>query len=214
MDPILRSFQDAVIVRNVVARARSAMEFPSEKARKNYLREHPDADPSNHTVKKNQGGAGKEETGGKPPIKQMVQDTKRLSDTVTKMSDQLGKLQKSFDTAVHSKGGAERAKTLGDKINNAYSHAVMSAETSFTHAESAINIARKHGASEDEIGRVESILEDARKAVAGSKKDGYDKPIEGKFGEGFAVKVKVENVGEIEKLVGALQNSIQLLANG
>jgi hypothetical protein len=190
------------------------MEFPSEKARKDYLREHPDADPSNHTVKKNQGGAGKAETGGKPPIKQMVQDTKRLSDTVTKMSDQLGKLQKSFDTAVHSKGGAERAKTLGDKINNAYSHAVMSAETSFTHAESAINIARKHGASEDEIDRVESILKDAKEAVTDSKKDGYDKPIEGKFGDGFAVKVKVDNVGEIEKLVGALQHSIQLLANG
>jgi soluble cytochrome b562 len=191
-------------------------EFPTEKARKNYLREHPDADPSNHTVKKNQGGAGegKAETEGKPPIKQMVQDTKRLSDTVTKMSDQLGKLQKSFDTAVHSKGGAERAKALGDKINNAYSHAVMSAETSFTHAESAINIARKHGVSEDEIGRVESILEDARKAVADSRKGDYDKPIEGKFGEGFAVKVKVENVEEIEKIVGALQHSIQLLSNG
>jgi soluble cytochrome b562 len=190
------------------------MEFPSEKARKDYLREHPDADPSNHTVKKNQGGGGKAETGGKPPIKQMVQDTKRLSDTVTKMSDQLSKLQKSFDTAVHSKGGAERAKTLGDKINNAYSHAVMSAETSFTHAESAINIARKHGASEDEIDRVESILKDAKKAVTDSKKDGYDKPIEGKFGDGFAVRVKVDNVGEIEKLVGALQHSIQLLSNG
>jgi hypothetical protein len=69
MDPLLRSFQDAVIVRNVVARTKAAMEFPTDEARKDYLRDHPGADPSNHTVKKNpgEGGGSKGEHHGKYP---------------------------------------------------------------------------------------------------------------------------------------------------
>lgn len=35
---------------------RVAMEHPSEEARKKYLKEHPKADPKNHTVKKPSGG--------------------------------------------------------------------------------------------------------------------------------------------------------------
>src|SRR5690349_24100925 len=34
----------------ILVRYRVAMEHPSEEARKEYLKEHPKADPSNHTV--------------------------------------------------------------------------------------------------------------------------------------------------------------------
>jgi hypothetical protein len=53
--------------RRVVARYKGAMEHPSEEARKEYLKEHPQADPSNHTVTKHEdeGGAAEEEPEGK-----------------------------------------------------------------------------------------------------------------------------------------------------
>jgi hypothetical protein len=51
MDPRpLREFQDALIAHRVVARVVLAKEFPSDKAKRQYLREHPQADPRNHTV--------------------------------------------------------------------------------------------------------------------------------------------------------------------
>ena len=69
MDPLLRSFEDAVIARNVVARLKGAMEHATPEALKKYLHEHPDADPSNHRVKKQEGGGGqsKGELHGKYP---------------------------------------------------------------------------------------------------------------------------------------------------
>jgi len=58
VDATLKAFRDAVIVRNVAARhvkatedGTVAMEFPTEEARKNYLQQHPKADPSKHTVR-------------------------------------------------------------------------------------------------------------------------------------------------------------------
>ena len=68
MDPLLRSFQDAVIVRNVVARTKAATKFPTEEARKKYLQKHPKADPRKHTVKKQEGG-GASEPESKEPVK-------------------------------------------------------------------------------------------------------------------------------------------------
>jgi len=52
-DPV-KAFEHALLVDRVVRRyaARWATEFPSEEALKKYLREHPDADKSKHTVKK------------------------------------------------------------------------------------------------------------------------------------------------------------------
>lgn len=46
----LREFEDALIARRVVGRILLAKEFPSDKAKRLYLREHPQADPRNHTV--------------------------------------------------------------------------------------------------------------------------------------------------------------------
>jgi len=50
----LDAFKNAILVRRVAARAKQGMEFPTEKALKDYLREHPDADKSKHTVRKSE----------------------------------------------------------------------------------------------------------------------------------------------------------------
>ena len=59
----------------IVARFLMAMEHPSEDAKKKYLKDHPNADPSNHTVKK-QGPSGG--GGGNP---------KKTLDTAKKVFD-------------------------------------------------------------------------------------------------------------------------------
>jgi hypothetical protein len=46
----LRDFQDAVLVRNVVARVKTAKSFPTNEALKEYLSKHPKADKSKHKV--------------------------------------------------------------------------------------------------------------------------------------------------------------------
>lgn len=52
----LQDFKDALLARKVAGRF--ATEFPSEEALKDYLHEHPGADPENHSVKKHEDGGG------------------------------------------------------------------------------------------------------------------------------------------------------------
>jgi hypothetical protein len=50
----------------VVARFMLAMEHPSEEARRDYLKDHPGADPRNHTVDKSKGDGGGAKKGPSP----------------------------------------------------------------------------------------------------------------------------------------------------
>jgi hypothetical protein len=201
---------------------RKGMEFSSPEALKEYLHEHPNADRSKHRVKKpeseskgpeekpeksDDSGSGK----GKPPIKNLVQNTKRLSDTVTKMRGQLQKLKKTFDKATWSKHEPERAKQVAEKINNAYSHAFGAAETTLTHAQSAINLARKHGGDEGDIDRMEAMRDDLEKAVKQVKDSDYHKPIKGEFAEAFAIDAKIDSISELDSAMTAVENAISLL---
>jgi len=54
------------ITARVVERYKEATEFPTEDAKRKYLRDHPDADPRNHTVKSpaNHPGGRKDVPGG------------------------------------------------------------------------------------------------------------------------------------------------------
>jgi hypothetical protein len=47
---LLRAFQDALITDRVASRFIEAIEFPSEKAFREYMKDHPRADPDNHSV--------------------------------------------------------------------------------------------------------------------------------------------------------------------
>lgn len=62
MHPTIRAFADAVLARKVVARFVGGMEHATPEAREKYLHDHPNADPSDHKVKKTE----KEEGEGEP----------------------------------------------------------------------------------------------------------------------------------------------------
>lgn len=47
---LLRDFEDARIIRQVVSKFIRAIEFPNEKAFRDYMKDHPKADPDNHSV--------------------------------------------------------------------------------------------------------------------------------------------------------------------
>lgn len=51
MSKELEAFQNALLVHRVASR-HEAKEFPSEEAKREYLKEHPNSNPGDHTVKK------------------------------------------------------------------------------------------------------------------------------------------------------------------
>jgi DNA polymerase III gamma/tau subunit len=132
MDSLLRSFEDAVIIRNVVARTKAAMEFPTEKARKDYLREHPDADPKNHTVKKQTGGskapavdsklADEEHDKSKSRTEASNETFKSMKSLTRKVDDGNKAATKKFNDSYDKlyEGGEEAAK-VADKLLKEYS---------------------------------------------------------------------------------------------
>jgi hypothetical protein len=78
-----------------------AIEFETEEAMKNYLKEHPDADASNHTVvdKKDDGGA-KEDSGGSSVSPEI---DKAIGDAVKEVTGKPPQQQKSLGSKPESK---------------------------------------------------------------------------------------------------------------
>lgn len=64
----LESFQHELLVRRVASRFVEAMEHDSPEALKKYLKDHPNADPKNHTVKKHDEEKGGDDEGGKADV--------------------------------------------------------------------------------------------------------------------------------------------------
>jgi len=58
-----KAFEHALLVKRVATRF--AMEFPTDEALKEYLKEHPDADRSKHSVKKKEEGSSEKPSGSK-----------------------------------------------------------------------------------------------------------------------------------------------------
>lgn len=76
-------FQQALLKRRVASRfaERHGMEHPSDDARKQYLKDHPNADPKNHTVKKTDGGGSggsSAQTAAGPVTSQMTSLVKKI----------------------------------------------------------------------------------------------------------------------------------------
>lgn len=86
----LTEFKNAVIARNVVARVLEATEFDSPEALKKYLHDHPGADKSNHSVKKEEKGEG-----GKEDKKKSKAHLKEVHDSL-RTSGAIDKLKKTF----------------------------------------------------------------------------------------------------------------------
>ncbi len=136
MDPTLAAFETAILVDRVVNRhlARVAMEFSTPEARKKYLEEHPGADASKHTVKKEEKGGGKGKGRNVAPAAQAATKAKARSEGVNKahedMKSLLGKVEnadsgarKKFDKAYDkiAEGGEAAAKDAKKLIEQYHS---------------------------------------------------------------------------------------------
>lgn len=96
-DDTLKAFKNAVLVRNVIARA-----FPSDDALKKYLRDHPNADKSKHHV----------EDADVARIKKNVKDWKKVEKG---QADAEKKREKRKDEKGKKKDEAD-AKALKDRL--------------------------------------------------------------------------------------------------
>ena len=65
----LKAFEHEILIRRVVSRFVQAMEFDTPEAMKAYLKAHPGADKSNHSVKKQDGEKGGGDEGGKADVR-------------------------------------------------------------------------------------------------------------------------------------------------
>lgn len=79
----------SIVARYHVAMAKVAMEFPTEEARATYLKEHPGADKSKHTVKKDEGG-DKGGEGGKSTKSETFKPTRYQRDLGNRMQEWQG----------------------------------------------------------------------------------------------------------------------------
>jgi len=98
---ILRAFQDAILVRRLIARMRTSMEHSSPEAMKEYLHEHPGADKSNHHVrKKDEKSKAKEETSSSPGRKSKDLFSKEEIDKLPEKAKQpTGDIKKIYEQA-------------------------------------------------------------------------------------------------------------------
>ena len=122
MDSRLRSFEDALIVRNVVARTLSAMEHATPEALRKYMHEHPDADPKNHTVKKPSDGGGSgnheaEASKSKSRAAEVDKHYEAMKGLKGKVDSANPTAQKKFDAAYDKiYAGGESAAKAGQKL--------------------------------------------------------------------------------------------------
>lgn len=88
-----------------------AMEHSSPEARKDYLREHPNADPKNHTVKKDEGGGkSKDKDGLSPDAKEFY----RHSQNGEKSIKSISRLTKQLDNVRGEKAQEVFKKVVGE----------------------------------------------------------------------------------------------------
>lgn len=106
---------------------RISTEFESPAALKKYLKEHPDADPSNHTVKKQERGKGDDSPAANPKFQQYLRKAPVAAD---KAVSKLHKLKKSLDRAEsYRHEDKDRAKSLKEEIKKTHEELVGQAET-------------------------------------------------------------------------------------
>lgn len=107
---------------------RVSMEFDSPAALKKYLKEHPDADRSSHTVKKQKSD---EADSGKSPADdpKFQQYLQRTPLAANKAVSKLHRLQKSLERAEsYRHGDPDRAKTVKQEIHKAHRELIGEAE--------------------------------------------------------------------------------------
>jgi hypothetical protein len=122
MTNLLQDYQDALIVHNVVAKVKEATEFPTPKAREEYLRKHPNADPAKHTVQKHKTRTQFNRTDKSrwDDVLKNTKDLKAIGEKATK-GDEAAKAEvsKRYTALVdHGESIADDAKPLLNKLKS------------------------------------------------------------------------------------------------
>lgn len=120
MDRTLQDFQDTVIARNIVARVFEATEFPTPEAREKYLKDHPNADPSKHVVRKHKTRTQFNRTDKSrwEDVLKNTKDLKAIGEKATKGDDAAkAEVSKRYTALVdHGESMADDAKPLVNKL--------------------------------------------------------------------------------------------------
>jgi hypothetical protein len=163
MDPTRKAFVEAVMVRNVAARFAAdttGMEHATPEAREKYLKSHPKADKSKHTVKKNDGG--------------------EKSNPVNKYVDDLKAKKKKEDEKEKGESPKSEGPSLKEEVQKHYEEFAKDledapdAETAKSKLQTAKHFAehgKTYGYDDKQIDRFKKIQEKLEKTVKGDSKD-------------------------------------------
>lgn len=139
------SHENGILIKNVVARFMGAMDHPSEKARENYLKKHPKADPKNHKVKdKSDSGPSSAKKPGSTNVKSLVKSFGELKhpskldkgeriETAKKLLQHAGGTKKLNDLGKEVFQAAAKARKNGDEKE------AKRLETLSAHIDHAVN---------------------------------------------------------------------------
>lgn len=159
-----REFQAAITRRRVVARfvERYGMEHPSEEARKNYLKDHPNAEPRNHTVQKSNGGGGGSASATGQLTSQMSAMVKKIDgidagskSSVEKHVGEIASLGSKLEKQLEKLDG----KVDSGKLNRA-----------IEHAQAVSSLADKLKESAGDEGKVDKLLGSVQAELNGAMK--------------------------------------------
>lgn len=158
----------------VTARYLKAMEHSSPEALKEYLREHPGADPKNHSVGKGKGDSPSKDEAKADSFKGKSKGSWAKGDVLNrklqKMQGQLDKLVNGYKTSNPAK-----AKEVAEKFETDAKSSLSNFEVALHHAESAHNLSGKDKARIEKAKKVVNDLKDAVKGGAHGK-DGKPSP--------------------------------------
>lgn len=179
-------FQNALLTRRIVARTISSMEHATPEARKEYLHEHPGADPKNHSVKKEtESGKGKEKDEGKfdsKAVEKFIKSTHGVANAARKSIEGARRFKKTYDSGNAYKGDKDKAKANGAKIDEAAGDLDIHLSSAIQQAKWAL--AQTEGSNAPGI---KKVREDVSKYIEHSEKT-LDKAKE-------SFKTKLEDLG-------------------
>jgi hypothetical protein len=173
---------DPRLVTRVAARFMRATEFPSQEALKEYLHEHPGADPSNHSVKKP--GEEKSESGGgegkkEEPKKPAKERAKELRPKIDAVYDDLKKAKNDFQNPYGKDGKSKSDETKKGEAHDIFKKVAPKLKGAFDEIDSMLKELPEGKASkyvQDTIAKAKSAVEnvsawaeDPAKAAEGHK---------------------------------------------
>ncbi len=212
MSKELREFQNALIARRVLARSVLAMEHATEKARKNYLHEHPNADPKDHSVAKKEKAGPSGQEGHSKKVNKHIGDALKASAAASKSIESVQRFKKTYDTAMGYKGDKDRAKANVEKMDSASKDLSKHHQGVMDQAKIALDSFDGVTLTDDQknvlthVSRALHKADEVRRKTINSER--YTEPLKSDFASRLQVSDKVDLMGEVS--VSALQLAMAL----